>query len=83
MAPEAVRFFKRLAEKMAYKNPNTKYADNISFIRRRLRFDLLRTTLIALRGYRGKRVEKEQQKIADLDFHLERRSGEDNIWEML
>ena len=74
---EADRFFRRLAEKMTQKNHSTHYSDNVSFIRRRLRFDLLRTTLISLRGYRGKRAGVDRPKISELDLNLERRARED------
>ena len=74
---ETDRFLRRLAEKMTQKNSSTNYSDNISFIRRRLRFDLLRTTLISLRGYRGKRSNAGQQRISELDLHLERQAQEE------
>jgi len=67
---EADKFFRRLAEKMTQKKLGSSYSDNISFIRRRLRFDLLRTTLISLRGYRGKRSDSSN-KIEELDLNLE------------
>ncbi len=57
---EADRFLCRLAEKMTQKNQSSTYSNNITFVRRRLRFDLLRTTLISLRGYRGKRHEPQK-----------------------
>ena len=72
MGCEAERFMKRLAEKMSYKNAGSQYSTNMSFLRRRLRFDLLRTTLVSLRGYRGKRTETMCKKISDLDLHLRR-----------
>ncbi len=72
---EADRFLCRLAEKMTQKNQSSTYSNNISFVRRRLRFDLLRTTLISLRGYRGKR--HEPPKISELDLNLERRARDD------
>ena len=42
MGPEASVFYKRVAEKIANKS-SQRYSDIISFIRRRLRFDLLKT----------------------------------------
>ena len=39
------------------------YSDTIAFIRRRLRFDLLKTCVISIRGYRG----KVNPKPADVD----------------
>ena len=52
MGREAEAFFKKLGEKMSRKS-GQRYSDSISFIRKRLRFDLLRTTIISLRGERG------------------------------
>ena len=43
----------------------------ISFIRRRLRFDLLKTTVISLRGYREKNTQTDAaSEINDLDLNL-------------
>lgn len=70
MGVEADRFVKRLAEKISTKK-NIPYSSVVSFVRRRLRFDLVKTTLIALRGYRGKPAA-EGEKIKDLDIHLQK-----------
>ena len=51
-APEADRFHKRIATLLAKKR-NILYSEAISYVRRRIRFSILRTTLMALRGYRG------------------------------
>ena len=59
---------KRLAEKYAMKSGQS-YAESVSFIRRRLRFDLLKTTIIALRGYRGK-PRMETQDVSELDLNI-------------
>ena len=71
MGPEAEMFVKQLARKMTIKDGSSEYPNNMSFIRRRLRFDLLRTTLIAIRGFRGK-VKAAAQNIRELDLDLER-----------
>ena len=71
MGVEAQGFFKRTAEKIAMKK-DTPCSQVVSFVRRRLRFDLVKTTLIALRGFRGK-VLQDPEKIGDLDMHLERK----------
>ena len=55
MGIEATAFYKRIAERVANKTLQ-KYSDVVSFIRRRLRFDLLKTCLISLRGFRGKKA---------------------------
>ena len=68
MGDEATRFYKRLANKISWKN-GQKYSDVITFIRRRLRFDLLKTCLISIRGYRGKPAGKPDE-MDGLDLHL-------------
>ena len=62
-------FYKRIAERVARKNLQS-YSDVVSLIRRRLRFDLLKTTLIALRGFRGSRPNSLGCPIGDLDINL-------------
>ena len=66
---EATLFYKRIAERVASKTLQ-KYSDVVSFIRRRLRFDLLKTTLIALRGFRGSKRNSLSSPIGDLDINL-------------
>ena len=68
MGKEATRFYKHLAEKISSKT-GQQYGDTIAFIRRRLRFDLLKTCLISLRGYRGK-ASAEPAAIDSLDLNL-------------
>ena len=68
MGGEADRFFKHLAEKISRKN-GQRYSDVIAFIRRRLRFDLLKTCIISLRGYRGKGNAKPET-LDSLDLNL-------------
>ena len=70
MSKETSTFLKRLATLLSQKNNQT-YADTMSFVRRRLRFDLLKTTLIALRGHRGKFYEVPSA-VQDLDINLQR-----------
>ncbi len=68
MGPEATRFHKRLAERIAAKKKES-YADVMKHIRTRLRFAILRGTLIAIRGDRGRR-RREQSAISDLSYNL-------------
>ena len=70
MAKEADKFLKRLAEKLASKK-NTPYAKMASFVRKRMRCDLTKTTLIALRGFRGK-PSPAAVPLKDLDIHLDK-----------
>ena len=66
---EAQILIKRIAERMSRKT-DQRYSDTISFIRKRLRFDLLKTTIIALRGHRGKYAAVSKE-IKELDLNLE------------
>jgi hypothetical protein len=68
MGLEAQALVRRLAEKLS-RVKNQKYPETVSFIRRRLRFDMLKTTIIALRGYRGKQTQAPD--IETLDFNLD------------
>ena len=70
MGKEASTFVKRLSSLLAQKI-NQSYSDTISYVRRRLRFDLLKTTLIALRGYRGKQ-QPSPSAVQEIDLNLER-----------
>ena len=70
MGPQCERTHKRIAELVSYKR-NEKYADVISHMRTRLRFSLLRSILVAVRGARGKRVRPWDEKgFANIDFNL-------------
>ena len=69
MAPECEKMNKRLAELIAIKRKES-YADVISYIRKKLRFALLKATLIAIRGYRGKQANAKDTDISDVDFGL-------------
>ena len=72
MGQEADRFIKRLAKKISSRK-NTPYANVISFVRKRLRFDLVKTVLISLRGFRGK-ASYPADEIKELDIHLEKKA---------
>jgi len=69
MAPECNRVNKRLAEKIAEKRREP-YASVITYKRTKLRFALLRSTLAAIRGFRGKRSDVHLQDLTDIDFSL-------------
>ena len=53
--PQATRYHKRLAEKLARRS-NEEYSDVLSHMRSRIRFSLLRSALVAIRGERGKKT---------------------------
>ena len=58
MGPRCANVIKKLASKIADKRQE-QYSDVMSFIRTKLRFSLLRSVLIAIRGERGKRTTRE------------------------
>lgn len=66
-APEADRFHKRLATLLAKKR-NILYSEAISYVRRRIRFSILRTTLISLRGFRGTSIKTGSLEEEDLNL---------------
>ena len=68
MGPECSKMNKRLAELISEKK-GEKYGQVMQYIRTRLRFALLRCTLVAIRGIRGKRIPKESH-IDDISFNL-------------
>ena len=67
MGKEAGIVYKRIAEKIA-NTKKQKYHETIAYIRKRLRFDLLKTTIISLRGHRGK--ANATPNINELDLNL-------------
>ena len=66
MGNEMERLVRRLAEKISNKR-GERDSDTVGFIRRRIRFDLLRTCVISLRGFRK---SSTPERITDLDFNL-------------
>ena len=68
MGKEAEVYHKRLAERIAAKRNET-YSQVMNFIRTRIRFALLKCTLISIRGVRG-RQEPKRDEVADIDFNL-------------
>ena len=66
--PQATRYHKRLAEKISSKR-NEDYSHVLSHMRARVRFSLLRSTLVAVRGERGKR-QPAARPLASTSFNL-------------
>ena len=58
MGPHATKLTKKLAQKIAEKR-GEKYSDVTNFIRTKIRFSLLRSVLIAVRGERGRPTARE------------------------
>ena len=73
MGLEAHKLVKKLAERIET-GTGQRYADPVGYIRRRLRFQLLKTTVIALRGARGMR-KVETENMEQFDFNLEPRGS--------
>ena len=69
MGPECTKYHKRVAELLSNKRGES-YADVMNFIRTRIRFALLRSTLIAVRGERGKRRRGVGEALSDLSLNL-------------
>ena len=71
MGPECQRFNRRIAELYAAKRKE-QYSDVITYIRKKLRFALLKATIIALRGFRGQQLHvAETRELSDVAFNLE------------
>ena len=69
MAPECERFNKRLAELISTKSGEA-YSHVMRHVRTRLRFALLRATLIAIRGSRGWRRSEVELDVDEISFNL-------------
>ena len=66
----AKTLFKRVAAKMTDKT-GQKYSETITSIKKRLRFNLLKTMVIALLGYRGRPSPSSSTDISELDLNIE------------
>ena len=66
---EADRHLKRIAPLIAEKRRES-YADVLNYLRKRLRFFLLKSVLIAIRGFRGKRFKENTTPISSISFNL-------------
>ena len=55
-SPECLKFHQRLASLLSIRR-NESYAETITYIRRKVRFCILRTTLIAIRGHRRPKTQ--------------------------
>ena len=69
MSPECEKCNKRIAEILAIKTKES-YSDNMSFIRRKIRFALLKATLIAIKGYRSLVQKQTDMFITYVSFNL-------------
>ena len=69
MGQEAEKFHRRLAQLISEKR-NESYSDILNFIKTRLRFCLLKSVLISIRGIRGKTYMENITPISNLAFNL-------------
>lgn len=69
MGQEAERFHKRLAQLISLKR-NEEYSHIVNYVRTRLRFCLLKSVLISLRGVRGKNLKEKITPVSNLSFNL-------------
>ena len=60
---------KKLAQMISEKRKEP-YSSVINHIRTRLRFSLLRSTLAAVRGYRGKRSDNGGGDLTNVEFNI-------------
>ena len=68
MAPECVKYHKRIAELISNKT-HEDYSKVMNHIRTRVRFTLLKSTLIAIRGERGKQKKSVSNNVSELSFN--------------
>lgn len=70
MGPQCERTHKRIAQLIADKR-NERYSDVINHLRTRLRFSLLKSILVAIRGARGKQTQPwMEDNLANISFNL-------------
>ena len=69
MGPEATKYHKRIAELISVKRGET-YSDVVNHIRTRIRFALLKSILVAVRGERGRGRRTIDVPISDLSLNL-------------
>ena len=67
MAPGCQKFFRRVATMIAEKK-GQKYQHVVTYVRTKLRFSMLKSTLIAIRGYKGRVINKEVS-LDELNFN--------------
>ena len=68
MAPECARYHNKVALLIANKT-NEEYSKVVNHIRTRMRFTLLKSTLLAVRGYRGKPKRQQSVNVTELNFN--------------
>ena len=70
MSPECEALIKRIATLIANKTSEN-YSQVMTYLRTRLRFALLKATVIAVRGYRGRAKKEETGSCVDeISFNI-------------
>ena len=69
MGPECARYHKRIAELIAVKR-GEEYSHVVNHVRTRIRFALLKSVLIAIRGERGRGRREKEAPMEDLSLNL-------------
>jgi hypothetical protein len=69
MGPECARYHKRIAELIANKR-GEEYSHVVNHVRTRIRFALLKSVLIAIRGERGRGRKEKESQMEDLSLNL-------------
>ena len=69
MGPECTTFYKRIAELTAEKK-NEQYGYVMNYMRTRLRFAILRSTLIGIRGERGKSNKQSDVTLDEISLNI-------------
>ena len=69
MGPECARYHKRIAELLAHKR-GEEYSHVVNHVRTRIRFALLKSVLIAIRGERGRGRKEKEAQMEDLSLNL-------------
>lgn len=71
MGKEAIKHHKRIAQLISEKkNESYSHSDVLNYIRTRLRFSLLKSVLLSIRGVRGKVSKEKVSPISTLSFNL-------------
>ena len=69
MGPEATRYHKKVAQLISMKRGEM-YSDVVNHIRTRIRFSLLKSVLVAVRGERGRKKRQLDVPMSDLSLNL-------------
>ena len=67
MGNEAERFYRQVATLLSYRTKQT-YSHTIRYIRQRIAFTLLRTTVISLRGHKGTKLRAFDRETNDINL---------------